>query len=151
MDATRVAKGGRWSLPCIGLAVMGTLSPALALEFPREGVAEVPNGVAAPFAGTWWVGSPQEEGKINGAPTVNCDAPVELVPKGENDLLFRAHGAAEVAFELLEFSGRTTWLPKDGASTIVVWVDTNEFFAYSTDIASGKARWEDPSVFRRCE
>lgn len=147
---TRKPKGPLQTFLAGSIAALATLSTASAMDFPREGVADIPNGVAAPFAGTWWIGYPEGEGMINGAPRVDCDAPVELVPQGDANLLLRTADGTEVPFELLEFSGRTTWLPAQGESIIAVWVDADAFFTYSVDLATGKARWQDPSVYRRC-
>lgn len=87
---------------------------------------------------------------INGEPVVDCSSGVELVPQGDAFLLYRSPTGNEATFELVEFSGRTTWLPTYGESTIAVWVDENQFLAYSVDLGTGKARWEDPRVYRRC-
>jgi hypothetical protein len=125
-------------------------STAVAMNFPREGSPDISNGVAAPFAGQWWIGYPEGEGMINGTPKVDCSAPVELMPDGEARLRYSAPNGAEVGFDLMEFSGRTTWLPEQGESIIAVWIDADEFFAYSVDLSTGKARWDDPSVYRRC-
>jgi hypothetical protein len=129
------------------VAVLGTVS---AQEFPREGNPAIANGVAGPFAGRWWIGFPQGEGMINGEPVVDCAAGVELVAQGDALLLYRSSTGNEASFELMEFSGRTTWLPAYGESTIAVWIDEDEFFAYSVDLGTGKARWDNPVVYRRC-
>lgn len=129
---------------------MALLSTAVAMDFPREGTTDIPNGIAAPFAGTWWVGYPEGEGVINGAPKVACSAPVELVPEGEARLVYLAPNGNQLTFELMEFSGRTTWLPEQGESILAVWINADEFFTYSVDLGTGKARWNDPSVYRRC-
>ncbi|ODT82516.1 MAG: hypothetical protein ABS76_07825 [Pelagibacterium sp. SCN 64-44] len=121
-----------------------------AMDFPREGHTDIPNGVAAPFAGRWWIGFPEGEGMINGEPVVSCSSAVELVPQEHEKLLYRSSRGVKVLFELLEFSGRTTWLPESGESIIAVWVNEGEFFAYSVDLTTGKARWADPTVYRRC-
>lgn len=135
----------------VGLCGLGILLPApRAVDFPREGNPAIANGVAEPFAGRWKLGWPEGEGMINGEPDVSCSAPIELVPLENENLLHRSPSGAEVQFELLEFSGRTTWLPQWGESTIAVWIDDNEFFAYSVDIATGKARWDNPMAYRRC-
>jgi hypothetical protein len=75
---------------------------------------------------------------------------VELVADGEARLRYRAPNGNELIFDLMEFSGRTTWLPEQGESIIAVWVDADAFFTYSVDLGTGKARWDDPSVYRRC-
>ena len=80
----------------------------------------------------------------------DCSAAVELIPEGETALVYRSPAGRQVQFELLEFSGRTTWLPEYGESTIAVWINSDEFFAYSVDMSTGKARWDNPLVYRRC-
>jgi hypothetical protein len=132
---------------CTALALV---SPAGAMDFPRQGVAAIPNGVSTPFAGQWSVGYPEGDGMINGDPKVACSAPVELVSDGDARLLYRSPSGAEVGFDLMEFSGRTSWLPEQGESVVAVWTSADEFFAYSVDMGTGKARWDDPSVYRRC-
>lgn len=135
----------------LGLFGLVLLLPAPeAMEFPREGNPAIANGTAEPFAGNWWVGFPEGDGAINGEPAVTCSAAVELVPRDDGRLLYRSPSGAEAIFELLEFSGRTTWLPEWGESTIAVWTSTDEFFAYSVDMTNGKARWDNPLVYRRC-
>jgi len=136
--------------------LVGTLGMVLFLpapqarEFPREGNPAIANGLAELFAGRWWIGFPEGEGMINGQPVVDCGSGVELVPEGEGMLRYRSATGKEAVFEVLEFSGRTTWLPEYGESTIAVWVDENEFFAYSVDLGTGRARWDNPAVYRRC-
>ena len=132
-----------------GLFVL--LPSARGMDFPREGAEAIPNGVAQPFAGHWWVGFPEGEGMINGEPVTTCAEAVELVPLRDDGLVYRSHSGEEVVFELSAFSGRTTWMPEWGESTIVVWITTDEFFAYSVDLTNGKARWDNPLVYRRCE
>ncbi len=135
----------------LGLLALIVLIPApKALDFPREGVPEIPNGVAAPFAGRWWLGFPEGAGTINGEPVVNCASAVELRPNGEDRLVYRSSSGIESEFELMSFSGRTTWLPEWGESSIAVWTNSDEFFIYSVDLTTGKARWDNPTVFRRC-
>jgi len=127
------------------------LSPApFAMEFPRQGRPDIPNGVAEPFSGLWWIGFPEGKGIINGAPVVDCSAAVELVPQDGGTLLYRSSSGSQVQFELLEFGGRTTWLPENGESIIAVWINVDEFFAYSVDLGTGSARWDNPLVYRRC-
>lgn len=121
-----------------------------ALDFPREGVPDIPNGVAELFAGRWWLGFPEGAGAINGEPIADCGSAVELTPNGSDRLLYRSASGVDYEFELMSFSGRTTWLPKRGESSIAVWTNSDEFFVYSVDLATGKARWDNPTVFRRC-
>lgn len=130
--------------------VLALASTAGAMNFPREGVPDIPNGVSAPFEGKWWVGYPEGDGMINGAPKVDCTTPVELVPDGEARLVYVAPNGNRLNFDLMEFSGRTTWLPQQGESILAVWIDADAFFTYSVDLGTGKARWNDPSVYRRC-
>ncbi|GHA30092.1 hypothetical protein GCM10007989_27210 [Devosia pacifica] len=135
----------------LGCLVILMLMPApRAFDFPREGATGIPNGVAAPFAGKWWLGFPEGDGFINGAPLVDCASAVELIPNGADRLLYRSSADVEIEFELMAFSGRTTWLPKWGESSIAVWLNADEFFIYSVDLTTGKARWDSPKVFRRC-
>jgi hypothetical protein len=119
-------------------------------QFPREGIVEIPNGVSAPFAGSWAVGFPAGKGMINGEPLVSCDQPVRLQPAGEHALSYLAPNGSEILFELTAFSGRTTWFPPAGESIIAVWTSSEEFFTYSVTLTNGRARWDDPHVYRRC-
>lgn len=123
--------------------------PALA-DFPREGVPEIPNGVSAPFVGSWQVGFPEGEGVFVSETIVDCAAPVVLDADGDGILVYRAAGGGESRFELMEFSGRTSWLPEAGESVIAVWTGADEFYAYTVDMATGSARWDDPRVYSRC-
>lgn len=135
----------------LGLLAFIALMPApRALEFPREGVPEIPNGVAAPFVGSWWLGFPEGAGAINGEPVADCAAAVQLHANGENRLVYRSASGIQTDFELMSFSGRTTWLPEWGESSIAVWLNEDEFLLYSVEITTGKARWDNPMVFRRC-
>ncbi|WP_323013287.1 hypothetical protein [Devosia sp.] len=134
-----------------GMAGLAVLLPgAEAASFPREGNVDIPNGVAAPFAGSWWIGFPEGEGMINGEPIVTCAAPVELSAESPEMLRYTSPRGTQTSFELFEFSGRTTWFVEGGESTIAVWVSADEFFAYSVDLLTGKARWDSPIVYRRC-
>lgn len=139
---------GTFVAGCFGALALA--SSAAAMDFPREGTPDIPDGVAAPFAGQWWIGYPEGEGMINGEPKVDCSAPVELAAEGEAALRYSAPNGNELVFELMAFSGRTTWLPEQGESIIAVWINADEFFTYSVDLGTGKARWNDPSVYRRC-
>lgn len=124
---------------------------AEAAEFPREGVPTIPNGVASPFEGKWWIGFPEGDGMINGEPVVDCASPVELMADGSTSLLYRSPTGAESRFELSAFSGRTSWLPEGGESVLAIWTSEHEFFAYTVDMMTGRARWDAPYVYRRCE
>ncbi len=119
-------------------------------QFAREGIAEIPNGVSAPFAGAWSIGFPEGDGMINGDPLVSCDQPVQLRPGGENDLVYVEPNGNEIQFDLTAFSGRTTWFPPAGESLLAVWTSADEFFSYSVELTNGRARWDDPHVYRRC-
>lgn len=131
------------------LAVAMTATPAFA-EFPREGVAEVANGTADPFVGTWWIGFPEGDGMINGDPVVTCDDPVELRAADNGDLIYVSPNGQEVTFELTEFAGRTSWIPEFGNSALAVWTSPDEFFSYTVRLQTGAADWDDPRVYRRC-
>lgn len=121
-----------------------------ATEFPRESIADIPNGVPEPFVGLWSVGFPEGEGMINGAPIASCAAPVTLNGSGNGTLTYLSPTGDEVAFELSAFSGRTTWLPAMGESLVAVWISTDEFYLYSVDLTTGRARWDNPHAYRRC-
>lgn len=133
------------------LGLIAFLPAPRAAEFPREGVTGIANGVAEPFAGSWWVGFPEGEGMINGDPVVRCERPVVLRIIDEVNLLYASPSGTTVQFELHEFSGRTTWYPPSGESSIAVWTGPDEFFAYSVDLMTGSARWTTPLVYRRCD
>lgn len=152
MKNTFVSAAG-FTVSCLivlgGAGVFSTGS--VAAQFPREGIAGIANGKAAPFKGKWWVGFPEGEGMINGAPLVECTAPVELVAEADNRLLYRSPKGVEARFELTEFSGRTTLYPENGESVIAVWISPDEFLTYSVDLATGRARWDSPLAYRRCE
>ncbi|MBU1305278.1 MAG: hypothetical protein KKF33_07135 [Alphaproteobacteria bacterium] len=137
--------------PLFGAALLAlALSLPAHAEFPREGVPSVANGQSSPFVGAWSIGFPEGDGMINGAPPVSCEAPVMLQADGEYDLVYVSPGGQEVAFALMEFSGRTTWLPAEGESLIAVWTGPDEFFSYTVELTTGRARWDDPRVYRRC-
>ena len=127
-----------------------TLGEPSYAQFRREGVAEIPNGQSSAFAGAWEIGFPEGDGMINGDPPVTCEAPVLLQPAGEQSLVYVSSTGQKVAFELTEFSGRTVWFPATGSSLIAVWTNPDEFFSYSVDLSTGRARWDDPRVYRRC-
>lgn len=131
------------------LLVLIMKAPAYA-QFPRQGVAGITNGQSSPFAGAWEVGFPEGEGMINGSPPVTCQAPVLLQPAGDQDLVYVSPKGQTVDFELSAFSERTVWLPAAGSSIVIVWVSLDEFFSYTVDLATGRAGWEDPRVYRRC-
>jgi len=132
-----------------GMAIVLTASAAFA-QFPREGVADVPNGVAEPFAGNWSVGFPEFEGAINGEPLVTCAAPVRMEPGQNGTLLYHSPTRQSASFEIFEFSGRTTWMPENAASAIAVWTSPDSFLLYRTDILTGTAFWDDPRAYDRC-
>ena len=119
-------------------------------HYPREGVAGIPNGTADPFVGAWSMGYPEGDGVIVSERKVDCDAPIRLEDGGEGTLVYLSPNGSEVTFELTEFAGRTTWLPDQGESILAVWTGVDEFFVYTVDLSTGKARWDAPQVFRRC-
>ena len=121
-----------------------------ATEFPRQGIADITNGVSEPFAGTWSVGFPEGEGMINGASIATCAAPVALAGAESGTLTYLSPTGDEVAFQLSEFSGRTTWFPAVGESLVAVWISADEFYLYSVDLGTGQARWDNPHAYRRC-
>ncbi len=126
-----------------------TLAPAFA-DFPREGVAGIPNGVSTPFEGAWQMGFPDGEDVIVSELVVTCDAPAVIRGDGEQAIVYRSPQGSEARFELTEFSNRTSWLPEAGESMLAVWTSADEFFSYRVDAATGKAAWDDPRVYRRC-
>lgn len=148
---------GSFSLPTLlAIVLIAALTTVLFLprieasDFPREGIAEVPNGVPEPFVGLWSVGFPEGEGMINGAPIATCAAPVALNGSGNGTLTYLSPTGDEVAFELSAFSSRTTWLPAMGESLVAVWISIDEFYLYSVDLTTGRARWDNPHAYRRC-
>ncbi|WP_127142555.1 hypothetical protein [Pelagibacterium montanilacus] len=136
------------------IAAATVLATALAgpaqAQFPREGVAGIENGVSTTFAGKWWIGFPEGEGIIVGAPVVSCEDPVALAAPSAGVLVYHSPTGAQVSFEVFEFSGRTTWMPESGESILAVWTGPDEFFSYRVDAMSGSALWDDPRVYRRC-
>lgn len=134
----------------IAVLVLLPLTAPSHAQFPREGVADIPNGQPSAFAGAWAIGFPEGDGMINGDPPVTCEAPVLLQPAGEQSLVYVSSTGQNVAFELTEFSGRTVWFPATGSSLIAVWTNPDEFFSYTVGLATGRARWDDPRVYRRC-
>ncbi|MEM5500394.1 hypothetical protein WNY59_02205 [Ahrensia kielensis] len=131
------------------LILLAFNAPAYA-QFPREGVAEISNGQSSAFVGAWAIGFPEGEGMINGEPPVSCETPVLLQSDGEHKLVYVSPTGQKVAFDLTEFSGRTVWFPANGSSMIAVWISSDEFFSYTVDLATGRANWNDPRVYRRC-
>lgn len=118
-------------------------------EFPRRGVAEVPNGIPEPFAGFWSAGFPQGEGVIVSEQIVSCEDPIRLsVGKGET-LEYASPSGTTSIFELLEFEGRTTWLPANSPSSIAVWLSPESFYLYSVN-EIGRADWDNPRLYQRC-
>lgn len=135
----------------IAVLVLLSLTVPSHAQFPREGVAEIPNGQPSAFAGAWAIGFPEGDGMINGDPPVTCEAPVLLQADGERRLVYVLPAGKEIVFELTEFSGRTVWFPASGGlSMLAVWTSPEEFFSYSVDLSTGRARWDDPRVYRRC-
>lgn len=132
------------------LTIMFAAEAAIA-QFPREGIAEIPNGVAPPFAGAWSVGFPELEGAINDEPIVTCAEPVRLEPGRNGTLVYHSPTGPSAAFEIFEFSNRTTWMPDNAASSIAVWTSPDSFLLYRTDITTGAAFWDDPRAYRRCK
>lgn len=122
---------------------------AVAQDFPRTGVPDVPNGVAEPFVGRWSIGFPEGEGMINGKPVATCDEPIVLSAVAETVLNYRSPRGS-TTFELTAFAGRTSWLSQ-GPSTLAVWTNPSTFYAYRVDPMTGRADWADPRVYRRCQ
>ncbi len=139
----------RWASLVGVLAIIFTATASSA-QFPREGIADVPNGVAAPFVGAWSVGFPNVDGAINGEPIVTCAEPVRLEAGRDGTVLYHSPTGQSASFELLEFSGRTTWLPENTQSSIAVWTSQDSFLLYRTDIMTGAAYWDDPRAYDRC-
>ncbi len=136
----------KWGI-AVGLVVLASTAHA---QFPRKGVDNIPNGVAAPFVGRWSIDFPEGDGMINGKPVVDCQRPVELKAVGQSGLIYRSSEGKEISFELSAFEGRTTWMPEQGASILAVWTEADAFFSYTVDPMTGRAGWNDPRVFRRC-
>lgn len=124
-------------------------SPALA-DFPKTGVPEVPNGTSAPFVGDWEMGFPTGEGVIVAEKLAECSDPIVIAADGDGHIAYRWPTGTAARFELMEFSGRTTWLPEAGESIIAVWTSADEFYTYTVDAMTGSARWDDPRVYTRC-
>ncbi len=126
-----------------------SLGSAAHAEFPRVGVADIPNGVSAPFDGFWAAGIPDANGADGVSPDA-CKNPIQLRANGDHGLVYAAPNRPEIVYELSEFSGRTTWLPIIGESTIAVWISADAFYAYAVGLTDGRARWDDPRLYRRC-
>ena len=154
---TMKRRGRHGVLPTIlGMLLLAALATFVflprigAMEFPREGIDGIANGVPEPFAGRWSVGFPEGDGMFNGAPIADCAAPVELAVGAGATLTYHSPTGDEVGFELSAFAGRTAWFPPTGESLVAVWIGEGEFYLYSVDLATGRARWDNPHAYRRC-
>lgn len=135
----------------LAVALLGWAAAAQAEDFPRAGYDGAPNGLAAPFVGTWSFGFPEPEGTIVSTTTIDCSDPVRIEATSDVGINFKTPGmTAPVAFELNEFEGRTSWIPADNTQTIVtVWLTPDSFHFYVTDM--GRVNWNNPSLLKRCD
>ncbi len=121
-----------------------------AQDFPRESIEGIPLGTAEPFVGAWSVAHPDSPGTIVNEPLVTCADPVTLRSSQDGSILRYASPKGQVVdFEMMEFSGRTTWVPDVMNTSISVWVSPDQFYLYDTDM--GTALWDDPLVYSRCQ
>ena len=134
----------------LALAIGCSTAPAAAEDFPRQSYEGAPNGVAAPFVGSWSLGFPQPEGTIVAETIIGCDEPVRIEATGDYGVAFTTPAmGAPIAYELSEFEGRTTWFPADASPTVIaVWLTPDSFHYYVTNM--GKADWENPQLMQRC-
>tara|TARA_R110000868_G_scaffold6550_3_gene37023 strand:+ start:11681 stop:12118 length:438 start_codon:yes stop_codon:yes gene_type:complete len=136
--------------------LLTTLLAALALggptpmDNPRTGIAEVENGVAAPFVGSWRVAFPDGEGVIVNEAIASCDAPVEITAPDDATISYASPQGGSTRFELSAFMDRTSWFPDNGASSIAVWTSADSFYLYPVDPMTGSAGWDNPHVYHRC-
>ena len=137
------------TVTALAALLLATTSGA-AEDFPRRSYEGAPNGLAAPFAGSWSLGFPQPEGTIVAETIIGCDDPVRIDAVAETALSFRTPAMdAPLASELSEFEGRTTWFPAENSQTVIaVWRTPDRFHFYVTNM--GKADWENPQLLRRC-
>lgn len=126
--------------------------PVVAQDFPRTGNPLIENGRAEPFAGNWSVGFPDDDQTIVSTLIVTCADPLIIEAQDDAHIALTRRDDIEmpVSLELMEFSGRTTWLPPgNGLTSIAVWIDPDSFYLYEVN-ATGQADWDWPSLHRRC-
>ncbi len=122
---------------------------AAACEKPVEAVAET-KGLEAQFLGEWQVAFPEGEGVIVNVPITACDAPLIISSDARDTIIYNSPKGAPVSFELMEFNGRITWMPENGPTSITERKDDGVFWLYGTD-GMGKADWNNPKEYRRCD
>lgn len=122
---------------------------AMANDYPRASIADMPNGVASTFVGEWSIQAP--EGKsMSSRGTTTCKNPVHIKSTDPASINYISTTGTEVEFMLSAFMDRSVWMPELGESTLAVWTAKHEFFAYQVDMRTGKAKWDEPLVYRRC-
>lgn len=128
---------------------LATSGVSALMPWPREGIAGVENGKAAPFVGTW---SMQQAGRPDTI-YATCDLPVRIRAATDDHIFYEGPNdpEAEAATELVASNGRTRWVPiAGGPEYFVVWVHPNRFHLYEADVEDD-VDWGEPFAFTRCD
>ncbi|MGJ8528751.1 hypothetical protein [Maritalea sp.] len=132
------------------MAAIAANNMVLANEYPRTGIGGVTNGVASSFVGEWSIHYP-EGSTYSASGVTSCEDPVRIESTEPSSIVYQAVNGDKVEFILSSFMDRTVWMPAMTESTLAVWTTKDEFFAYQVDLRTGKAKWEAPLVYRRCD
>lgn len=134
------------------IALLATTLPAFA-EFPRQGVEGIENGIAAPFAGTWRMGFPEDDAGTDLTEIIGCADPIAIKALANSRIRYASPNmpdgtAAEI--DLTSFMDRTVWLPSEtGPSFLTIWLSPDAFHLHNVD-EMGAADWTGPFRYTRC-
>lgn len=142
----------RLSLPLLSLCLALSTSAVLAQEFPREGVAGIENGKAAPFVGRWEMGFPENGTTTAITELVGCADPVVIEAATADHIRYVAPNTDQVdpAISLSAVKGRTNWVPvAGGPSYVTVWRSADSFYLYEMETKE-EADWSGALLYKRC-
>lgn len=126
-----------------------TASASALMPWPRESIAEVEDGKAAPFVGRWSM-------VVEGMPDTTyatCGLPVRIRAANDTHIFYEGPNdpEAEAATELVSRNERTAWLPiAGGPQYFAVWVHPDRFHLYEADVEND-VDWGEPYAFTRCD
>ncbi|HEY8574729.1 MAG TPA: hypothetical protein VIL88_00145 [Devosia sp.] len=130
-------------------AAVAPVTSLAMMPWPRKGIADVPNGVAAPFVGHW---SMEQDGRP-ATVYATCKLPVRIRAADDTHIFYEGpkDREAEAATQLVARDGRTHWEPiAGGPRYFTVWVHPDRFHLYEAEVEA-EIDWGEPYAFTRCD
>jgi hypothetical protein len=125
----------------LALIIALAAGPAIA-QYPREGIAGIPNAAASLFAGSWQMAT-------GGGVVYPCDGAVVITEVDDTTIHYVTSDGVATDFPLEEADGATLWLQPPQDPMIAVWTSADTFNLHLIGF-DGELDWDFPFVISRC-